>query len=135
MNMASIANQQHFTKLVARWTSCCRRPFSICEDTELQAVIDFVSQVKGKLILPTRNTNKIKIVDEASGIKAKMTTFLANKCSDMWSLRTRNSFMAFTIHLPCADFCMYNYTLAVKPTIGNHTAKMIQGYMGEIMNE
>ena len=28
----SITDQQHFTKLIARWTVCCLRPFSISED-------------------------------------------------------------------------------------------------------
>ena len=47
----SITDQQHFTKLIARWTVCCLRPFSISEDAELQTAFDFASQVKGNFKL------------------------------------------------------------------------------------
>ena len=65
---ASIAYQQHFMTLIARWTVCCFRPFSISEDAEPQTAFDFASQGKGNLKLPSRNTKKKRIEEEASEI-------------------------------------------------------------------
>ena len=141
VKVATKADQQHFNKLVARWTACSLRPFSICEDEELQRLIDFATQVDGSLKLPSRNTNKARIDDLADDLRLKIRTLLSQKClyysstSDLWSSRTMDAFMAFTLHFLCEDFTRYNFTLAIKPTVGKHTASMIQNYMQEILDE
>ena len=135
------ADQEHFTKLVARWTACSLRPFSICEDEELQELIDFATTVDGQLKLPSRNCNKTRIDNLAQEIRAKIRKVLTEKCkvygatSDLWSSRTMMAFMAFTVHFVCDEFQRHNYTLAVKPTVGKHSGNMIRTYMEDIVNE
>ena len=55
--------------------------------------------------------------------------------SDLWSSKSMDPFMAFTLHFLGKDFQRYNFTLAVKPTVGRHTGKMIKGYMVNVLEE
>ena len=135
VKLATKGDQEHFTKHVAIWTACSLRPFAIAEDAELQSIIDIATQVDGSSKFPPRNTNKGNVDKIANEIRLKMRTVIAEKChyfsstSDLWSSRTMDAFMAFTVHFLCSDFHQYNYTFAVKPTVGKHTANMIKGYM------
>ena len=138
---ASHADQMHFNNLVALWTSCSLRSFSISEDKGLQDMINFATSIYGFLKLPSRMTNKRRIDELADKTRTKMKKLLSENCdyfsgtSDLWSSKSMDSFMAFTLHFLGKDFQRYNFTLAVKPTVGRHTGKMIKGYMVNVLEE
>ena len=46
--------------------------------------------------------------------------------TDIWSSRTMESFMALTLHSLTEDFQPINFTLAVEPLRGRHTAAFIK---------
>ena len=46
-----------------------------------------------------------------------------------------NAYMAFTIHFLSEDFCIHNFTLAVKPIYGKHSGDVIRNYMQEIIDD
>jgi len=141
MKLASNEVQKRFNRIVASWTSSSLRPFSISEDKELQDLIDFAQSTPGKLKLPSRQTNAREINLLADEIRGKIMKMLSGNCksfsctSDLWSSRTMNAFMAFTLHFLCEDFKKYNFTLDVKPTVGKHTGEMILHNMKQLLYE
>lgn len=141
MKWANSTHQTHFNDLVARWTACSLRPYSISEDRELQEVIDFATIIDGKLKLPSRTTNKRRIDELADQTRDRMMKVLSKSCdyfsstSDMWSSKNMDAFMAFTLHFISIDFQNYNFTLSIKPTVGKHSGKMILGYMRNVLEE
>ena len=138
---ATKADQAHFTDLVARWTSCSLSPFSIVEDKGLQDLIDFATSVNGPLKLPSRDANKKRIDTLAHETRIKMMKILFGNCeyfsstSNLWSPRAMEAFMALTLHFLCDDFQRHNFTMAIKPTDGKHTADMMKGYMKDVIDE
>ena len=132
---ASPVNQKEFNRLVALWTGVSLRPFSIVEDRLLKEVITFATSMSGHLTLPSRNTNRKNLMEEADKMKEVIKEDISVNCSffsstsDMWSSRTMKAFMAVTIQFLTDEFIMRSYTLEVKPVLGKHTGDMIKSEM------
>ena len=78
--------------------------FSILEDVKLQELMQFASNVHGELKMPSRNTNKKKIIHEAKVLKQAIQNDMKSNCSffactsDMLSSTQMKAFMALTLH-------------------------------------
>ena len=132
---ASIGDQEHFRRLLAKWTARSLRPFSVTVDRGLQDVVDFATSVKGRLILSSRNTNQKYVIEEANMMSDKVLKVIEKECiyfactTDMWSSRHRKSFITITQHFLTEDFFMKNFVLEVKEVFGSHTGEMILNHM------
>jgi len=87
--------------------------------------------MSGNLTLPSRNTNRKNVMEEADKMKEVIKKYFSVNCSffssttDMWSSRTMKALLALTIH----DFRMRSYSLEVKPVLGKHTGQMSKSEM------
>ena len=78
IKLASRPNQEKITKLVALWTACSLRPFTISEDPQLQKIINFALQITSQLEMPSQNTNKKRIDELADEMRTKIIKIMAD---------------------------------------------------------
>ena len=118
--------QKEFNRLVVLWNGVLLRPFIIVEDWLLKEVIIFATSMSGHLTLPSRNTNRKNLMEEADKLLGKISQSTAR------SSRTMKAFTATTIHFLTDELRMRSYTLEVtevKPVLGKHTGDMIKSEM------
>ena len=113
------------------------RPFNVVEDSGFRDLAAFFCRVNGKFSVPTRNTLRARIEKMAILVENKMRSLMGGEMkyfaatTDMWSGRTREAFIAVTVHYLTSNFTQRNFTIEVSPVRGRHTAVNIKHVLTE----
>ena len=128
---ASNADQLKGEAILVKWVAESLRPFTIVEDSGFRELVQFLCNLNKEFSVPGRQKLRSQLVLFAEMLREKIVEKIDkdvkffSATTDIWSSRTMESFMALTLHSLTEDFHPINFTLAVEPLRGRHTASFI----------
>ena len=129
---ASNADQLKGEAILVKWVAESLRPFTIVEDSGFREFVQFLCNLNKEFSVPGRQKLRSQLVLFAEMLREKIVEKIDkdvkffSATTDIWSSRTMESFMALTLHSLTEDFHPINFTLAVEPLRGRHTASFIK---------
>lgn len=140
LKIASSSDQAYFEYLIACWICSNHRPISIVEDNYLRRIIQYICKLRKRVEMPSMYKARNSMITLSDMVVKKMKTDLQETCiyfsatSDIWTSRTTESYMAFTIHYTTQQFELKSATLDVMPCPGKHTGEYIHHLMQHILD-
>ena len=117
---------------MVRWIAESLRPFSIVEDEGFKEFSEFLCNVNGRFVIPSRYKLR-KYLSKISSLTTRKMREMMKKdmryfsaSTDIWSSRRMDSFMALTLQYATDEFKMVNLTLEVSQLHGRHTGNFIK---------
>ena len=129
---ASNADQLKGEAILVKWVAESLRPFTIVEDSGFREFVQFLCNLNKEFSVPGRQKLRSQLVLFAEMLREKIVEKIDkdvkffSATTDIWNSRTMESFMALTLHSLTEDFHPINFTLAVEPLRGRHTASFIK---------
>ena len=132
LQSVSPADQKVGEARLVKWIAESLRPFSIVEDEGFKEFAEFLCNVNGRFVIPSRFKLTKDLSKMSSLITKKMKEMMKrdmkyfSASTDIWSSRRMDSFMALTLHYVTDKFRMVNFTLEVAELHGRHTGNFIK---------
>jgi hypothetical protein len=115
---------QHLNTLVAKWVCKQYHSFSITEDRDLQAILDYAVTVGKQITLPNFNAVRNSIGSLSAKMRLDLLHQVSQECfffstsTDVWSTIEKDVYVSFCIHFLNENFEMRHFTLDVKEFVG-----------------
>lgn len=132
LGQATMANNNEFRNILARWVCESQRPLVVVEDKGLEEAIRYANGCNRRLVVPGRTSLTEEVEALVSKLRLKLKELLKEECmwysltTDIWTSSNNKSYISLTLHYVTEDFVMKSWTLDVKEFQGRHTGMNIK---------